>query len=94
MGGPMKKDKTFVFANYEGQRRTESPTYNSTVLANIVAINNVKTTVFRLARGKPVRVARQQYRQRIDPGGSELQQQQTVSCATSSMTIVSPTNRR
>ena len=35
IGGPIQKDKTFVFANYEGQRRTESPTYNSMVLANI-----------------------------------------------------------
>jgi len=48
IGGPVVKDKTFIFANYEGQRRTESPTYNSTVLANIAAINNVKTTVFGL----------------------------------------------
>jgi hypothetical protein len=49
IGGPIKKDKTFVFANYEGQRRTESPTYNSTVLANIDAINQVKTQVYGLA---------------------------------------------
>lgn len=48
IGGPIRKDKTFIFANYEGQRRTESPTYNSTVLTNISAINNVKTTVFGL----------------------------------------------
>jgi hypothetical protein len=47
-GGPIRKDKTFVFANYEGQRRTESPTYNSTVLANIAAINQVKTQVYGL----------------------------------------------
>src|SRR5258708_5047630 len=40
IGGPIRKDKTFIFANYEGQRRTESPTYNSTVLTNIAAINN------------------------------------------------------
>src|SRR4029077_1483984 len=49
IGGPIKKDKTFVFANYEGQRRAESPTYNSTVLANIDAINQVKTQVYGLA---------------------------------------------
>src|SRR6266403_1146196 len=48
IGGPIQKDKTFIFANYEGQRRTESPTYNSTVLTNIAAINTVKTTVYGL----------------------------------------------
>jgi len=48
VGGPIQKDKTFIFANYEGQRRTESPTYNSVVLNNIAAINDVKTTVFGL----------------------------------------------
>src|ERR1700704_1997606 len=48
IGGPIRKDKTFIFANYEGQRRSESPTYNSTVLTNIAAINNVKTTVYGL----------------------------------------------
>lgn len=48
IGGPVRKDKTFVFANYEAQRRAESPTYNSAVLDNIVAINNVKTNVFQL----------------------------------------------
>ena len=48
IGGPIRKDRTFIFANYEGQRRTESPTYNSTVLANIGAINAVKTSVFGL----------------------------------------------
>jgi len=48
IGGPIRKDRTFVFANYEGQRRAESPTYNSAVLENITAINQVKTTVFGL----------------------------------------------
>lgn len=47
-GGPVKKDKTFFYANYEGQRRGESPIYNSIVLSNIAAINNVKTKVFGL----------------------------------------------
>ena len=48
IGGPIQKDKTFIFANYEGQRRGESPTYNSVVLQNIDAINQVKTQVFGL----------------------------------------------
>jgi carboxypeptidase family protein len=42
IGGPVTKDKTFVYGNYEGQRRGESPFYNSAVLANIHAINEVK----------------------------------------------------
>jgi hypothetical protein len=48
IGGPIRKDRTFFFANYEGQRRSESPTYNSTVLGNIASINDVKTMVFGL----------------------------------------------
>ncbi|HXU07786.1 MAG TPA: carboxypeptidase regulatory-like domain-containing protein [Blastocatellia bacterium] len=48
VGGPLKKDRTFYFMNYEGQRRTESPFYNSTVLANIAAINNAKVTRYGL----------------------------------------------
>lgn len=50
IGGPIRKDKTFIFANYEGQRRAESPTYNSTVLANIDAINTVKQQTFGLPK--------------------------------------------
>src|ERR1700747_1101571 len=48
IGGPVQKYNTFIYANYEGQRRAESPTYNSVVLANIDAINQVKTEVFGL----------------------------------------------
>jgi hypothetical protein len=48
IGGPIQKDKTFFYTNYEGQRRDESPTYNSAVLQNITAINAVKVNVFKL----------------------------------------------
>ncbi|MGH9774400.1 MAG: TonB-dependent receptor domain-containing protein [Candidatus Acidiferrales bacterium] len=49
IGGPIQKQKTFIFANYEAQRRGESPFYNSVVLQNIAAINQVKTIAFGLA---------------------------------------------
>jgi len=42
LGGPIAKDRTFFFGNYEGQRRSENPFYNSVILQNLNAINTFK----------------------------------------------------
>jgi hypothetical protein len=48
IGGPLQRDRTFLYGNFEGQRRGESPFYNSAVLNNITAIDSVKMNVFGL----------------------------------------------
>ena len=42
LGGPIKKDKTFFFMNYEGQRRGEAAIQSPTLMANFNLINNAK----------------------------------------------------
>ena len=46
LGGPLVKERLWLFANYEGQRRSENAFYNSVILANIDDINEAKCTLF------------------------------------------------
>ncbi len=42
LGGPIARERTFFFTNYEGQRRAQTNQYSTVVLNNISAINSAK----------------------------------------------------
>ncbi len=44
LSGPIQKDKTFFFTNYEGQRRGESPTFPTTYVEPVTLLDGTNTT--------------------------------------------------
>jgi Carboxypeptidase regulatory-like domain/TonB dependent receptor len=45
VGGPIKRNQTFFFANYEGQRRDQSPSYPPALVNDLGLINQAKVAM-------------------------------------------------